>query len=104
MLHVKIAEEPLNVNANENELPGIGGAINLICRELNGFYDGNFPTLEWKMNIMRLIENSFEDYIMILQHLWKVVQNDSRYRYRVSREDLSKDWNGNVVSRVYERL
>ena len=44
LLHIKIAEEPRNANANENELLEIGGASNLICREINDFYDGKIPT------------------------------------------------------------
>ena len=104
LLHIKIAEEPRNVNANENELPGIGGAINLICREVNDFYDGKIPTQEWKGNIMRLIEDNFEDYIMMLEYLWKVIQKDSRYRSIISKEALAQGWYGNIVSKVYERL
>ena len=104
LLHIKIAEEPRNANANENELPGIGGAINLICREVNDFYDGKIPTQEWKGNIMRLIENNFEDYIMMLEYLWKVIQNDSRYSSTISKEALAQGWYGNIVSKVYERL
>lgn len=104
LLHIKIAEEPRNANANENELPGIGGAINLICREINDFYDGKVPTQEWKGNIMRLIDDNFEDYIMMLEYLWKVIQNDSRYSSTISKEALAQGWYGNIVSRVYEQL
>lgn len=36
---MKIAESP-SKDANEDELPGIGGAINFICKELNDIYAG----------------------------------------------------------------
>jgi DNA-binding transcriptional MerR regulator len=98
------AEESQSLNANENELPGIGGAIKLICREINDFYNDQIPTQEWKENIMRLIADSFDDYITILRHLWAVVQRDSRYKAIVFKEDLAKGWSGDIVSKIYEQL
>lgn len=104
LLHIKIAEEPRNIFANENELPGIGGAIRLICREVNDFYDGRVPGQAWKENIMSLIADSYDDYISMLRYLWLVVQNDPRYKTIISKEDLAKGWEGNVVKKIYDQL
>ena len=54
--------------------------------------------------IMRLIADSFDDYITILRHLWAVVQRDSRYKAIVFKEDLAKGWSGDIVSKIYEQL
>lgn len=104
LLHIKIAEEPRNVNANTNELPGIGGAISMICRQVNDFYEGQIPSQEWQQNVMRLIADSFDDYIAMLRHLWDIVQNDFRYKSIISKEDLARGWQGNIVDKIYKQL
>ena len=103
LLHVKIAEEPRHPEANENELPGIGGAVYLICRELNDFYDGQLPTQEWKRKVMRVIVAYYEDYIDILRFLWAIVQNDPRYE-SITKADLARGWHCNVIAKIYDRL
>ena len=103
LLHIKIAEEPPNVDSNENELCGIGGAISFICHMINDFYDGKIPSQGWQANIMRLIADSFDDYIAMLNQLWEVIQNDSRYKAIISKEDLARGWEGNIVSKVYSK-
>jgi len=103
LLHVKIAEEPRHPLANEGELPGIGGAVYMIGREINQFFDGEIPEQEWKRNVTDRIADRFEDFIAIQRHLWRIVQSDPRYA-SVSKADLARDWHCRVVQKVYDRL
>ena len=58
LLHVKIAENP-NAQANENELPGIGGAINFICKDLNDIYAGKEFTDDWRKTVAEKVKDNF---------------------------------------------
>ena len=104
LLHIKITEKPRDINANTNEFLGIGGAIQFICRELNDFYSGQTPTQQWKERLMQAVIDNYDDYIIMLQYLWEVVQKDPRYKGIITKEDLAKDWNGNIVTEIYNRL
>lgn len=73
LLHVKIAENP-SPDANENELPGIGGAINFICKDLNDIYSGKKFSDEWRKNVADKVKDNFDDYIIILRYLWNIVE------------------------------
>lgn len=52
LLHVKIVEEPRNSQANERELPGIGGAVNFLCPQLNDIYNGYVYTREFMFSFV----------------------------------------------------
>ena len=80
LLHVKIAEEPRNPDANENELPGIGGAINYLCKQLNDIYAGKEPTEEWRKTVAAKVQDNFDDYIRVLRHLWSVIEQNPLYK------------------------
>ncbi|NEU03621.1 hypothetical protein [Clostridium senegalense] len=68
LLHVKIAEKP-SENFNENELPGIGGAINFICKDLNDIYSGKELAEEWRKTAADKVKDDFDEYIRILRYL-----------------------------------
>lgn len=104
LLHVKIAEEPRNVNANENELPGIGGAVNFICKELNDIYSGKEFESDWRRKIASVVKDNFDDYIMILKHLWKIVDSNPLYKACITRESLCVGYDGKVVLAVLNGL
>lgn len=104
LLHIKIAEEPRNENANESELPGIGGAMNFIIRQINDYYGGYEYKQDYMITAMKLIENDFDDYIKILKHLWQVIENNPIYSTMYTKEDLAKGWNGNIVQVVLDNL
>jgi len=104
LLHVKIAEEPISTNANENELPGIGGAVNFICKELNDIYGGKEPTEKWHIKVADAVKDSFDDYIAILKHLWEVIENNPMLKALVTKESLCTGTDGKVVSRVLNVL
>ena len=87
LLHVKIAENP-NSDANENELPGIGGAINFICKDLNDIYSGKEFADEWRKNVANKVKDNFDDYIVILRYLWNVVEKNPIYKLIITKDML----------------
>lgn len=104
LLHVKIAEEPRNAGVNENELPGIGGAINFICKDLNDIYGGKQFTEEWRVKVTDTVKDNFDDYIAILRHLWKVVESNPLYKAVITKEMLCIGWDGKVVRKVLNAI
>ena len=104
LLHIKIAEEPRDVYANEKELPGIGGAANIICRQINDYYDGYEFSREWQVIEMSILEGHFEDYIRMLQYLWDIVKKNPVYSKEISLKQLSCGWKGNIIEKIYGRL
>ena len=104
LLHIKIAEEPKNANANKNELQGIGGAVNFIVKQINGFYDGQIPTVEYLVVAMNVIENDYLSYIKILQYLWDIVKSNPLYSLLITKKKLAMDWNDRVIQKIYDEL
>ena len=104
LLHVKIAEEPRNPDANENELPGIGGAINYLCKQLNDIYAGKEPAEEWRKTVASKVLDHFDDYIRILRHLWSVIEQNPLYKTIITKQMLCTGWDGKVVERVLEAI
>ncbi len=104
LLHIKIAEEPKNANANKNELQGIGGAVNFIVKQINGFYDGQIPTVEYLVVAMNVIENDYLSYIKILQYLWDIVKSNPLYSLLITKKQLAMDWNDRVIQKIYDEL
>lgn len=102
LLHVKITEEPRNPDANENELPGIGGAINYLCKQLNDIYAGKDPTEEWRKAVAAKVQDNFDDYIRILRHLWSVIEQNPLYKTIITKQMLCTGWDGKTVDRVLE--
>lgn len=103
LLHVKIAENP-SPDANENELPGIGGAINFICKDLNDIYSGKEFSDEWRKNVADKVKDNFDDYIIILRYLWNIVEKNPVYKAIITKEMLCVGWDGKVVKEVMNAL
>ena len=104
ILHIKIAAEPRNVDANENELPGIGGAVNFICRELNDIFGGKEPSDEWRKKVASLVKDSFDDYIMVLKYLLSVIEKNPIYKAAITTESLCVGYDCKVVRSVLNAL
>ena len=104
ILHIKIAAEPRNADANENELPGIGGAVNFICRELNDIFAGKEPADEWRKKVASLVKDSFDDYIMVLKYLLTVIEKNPIYKAAITTESLCVGYDGKVVRSVLNAL
>ena len=103
LLHVKIAENP-NTQANENELPGIGGAINFICKDLNDIYAGKEFTDDWRKTVAEKVKDNFDDYIAILRYLWNVIEINPIYKAIITKDMLCVGWDGKVVKEVMNAL
>lgn len=103
ILHIKIVEEPRHIFANMFELPGIGGVVNFICPMVNDYYGGYQFKRQYLVNLFKVIENNFDDYIDILKYFLKATRN-SRYEDLVTKERLSRGTNGIIVQRVITRL
>lgn len=103
LLHVKIAENP-NAQANENELPGIGGAINFICKDLNDIYAGKEFTDNWRKTVAKKVKDNFDDYIAILRYLWNVIESNPIYKAIITKDMLCTGWDGKVVKEVMNAL
>lgn len=104
LLHIKIAEEPRNIDANELELPGIGGAVNYIIRQLNDFYNGYVYPQEYLANATTIIENDYDSYILMLNRLWTIIRQKPEYRHMIKKEDLARGWNGNIIPKILDEL
>ena len=103
LLHVKIAENP-SKKANKNELPGIGGAIAFLCKELNDIYAGKEPEEEWRKKIVEKVKDNFNDYITVLRYLWNVVENNPLYKSIITKEMLCVGYDGKIVPKVLKAL
>ena len=103
LLHVKIAWKS-KLDANENELPGIGGAINFICKDLNDIYSGKEFSDEWRKNVADKVKDNFDDYIIILRYLWYIVEKNPVYKAIITKEMLCVGWDGKVVKEVMNAL
>lgn len=104
ILHTKIAEEPQNKDANKDELQGIGGAVAFLCKELNDIYSGKEYDDEWRQKIAAQVKDGFDDYILVLKHLWSVVKENPVYRLIISKEDLCVNSDGKVVKEILAAL
>lgn len=103
LLHVKIAENP-NAQANENELPGIGGAVNFICKDLNDIYAGKKFTDDWRNIVAKKVKDNFDDYIAILRYLWNVIESNPIYKAIITKDMLCVGWDDKVVKEVMNAL
>lgn len=70
---VKFTENP-SPDVNEIKIPGIGGAINFICKAFNDIYSNKEFADEWRKNIADKVKDNFDDYIIILRYLWNIVE------------------------------
>ena len=104
LLHVKIAEEPRSADANQGELPGVGGAVTMICRQINDYFNGYNFKQDYMVAAMKLIEDSYDEYIRILKHLWTVIEGNPLYSQLIKKEDLAKGWDGKVIDKILVEL
>ena len=104
LLHILIVEEPKKLNANKNEIQGIGGAVDFICKQLNDLYNGYEYKQEWMINTTSVVKNDYESYILMLRRLWKDVQNNETLSSMISKEDLAVGWDGTLYSKILKEL
>ena len=104
ILHIKIVEEPRNVDANMLELPGLGGVINYLCPQINDYYNGYEYKRPYEIKKFSLIADNFDDYIGVLKHFLNVVVEKPEYTLLVTPEKLSRGYDGTVIEKIYEVL
>ena len=104
LLHILIAEEPKNKNANQGEMQGIGGAVNYICRQLNDLYNGYQYKQQWMINTTSVVKDDYESYIMMLRRLWKVVQKDDLLSLFIPKEALAAGCDGTIYNKILNEL
>ena len=51
-----------------------------------------------------LVKENFDDYIMLLRHLWQVVLHNEVYAGMFTLESLCVGWDGHIVKRVYDLM
>lgn len=104
LLHILIAEKPKSVNANKNEVQGIGGAVNFMCKQLNDLYNGYEYKQKWMINTTSVVKNDYESYILMLRRLWKCIQNNQLLSSIISKEDLAIGWDGTLYQKILKEL
>ncbi len=104
LLHIKIVEEPKNANANRTENQGIGGAVQYIIRQINGFYGGQIPTEEYLAIAMNVIENDYLSYLKMLRYLWDIIKANPLYSSFITKEQLAMNWDGVLIQKIYDAL
>ena len=103
ILHIKIVEEPQNLNANEDEIQGLGGVIT-ICPEINDFFNGYSFQKHYLIDIFKVVKTNFEVYIEILKYFFNIIDKRPLYKKYITRESISRASDSQIVKRVYNEL
>lgn len=104
LLHILITEEPRAKNANENEVQGIGGAVNFISKQLNEVY-GDYPfTQSWRIKVADAVRNDYGSYIVMLKRLWEIIKNDPIYSILIPKEYLAMGFDGTIYPNILKEL
>lgn len=104
LLHILITEEPRNKNANENEVQGIGGAVNFISKQLNDVYGGYPFTQSWRIKVANAVRNDYGSYIVMLKRLWEIIKNDPAYSVLIPKEYLAMGFDGTIYPKILKEL
>ena len=104
LLHILIVEKEKDEKANDNELQGIGGAVNYIVKQLNDFYSGYEYKQKWMIIATSIIKDDYDSYIMMLKRLWKDIQLDIVLSLWIKKEDLAIGWMNNVYPNILKEL
>lgn len=104
LLHILIIEKPKDINANADELLGIGGAVNFMCKQLNDLYNGYIPTLEWLNKAFSLVEDYYSIYIAMLKRLWIDISRDTSLSFMYKKIDLARGGKKNVYDKILDDL
>ena len=104
LLHILIVEKEKDEKVNDNELQGIGGAVNYIVKQLNDFYSGYEYKQKWMIIATSIIKDDYDSYIMMLKRLWKDIQLDIVLSLWIKKEDLAKGWMNNIYTNILKEL
>lgn len=104
ILHIKIVEEPRSWEANQLELPGIGGIINFLCPQINDYYNGYEYKREHQIRKFEKIADNFDDYIGVLNYLLGIVDKRPDLALLVTRERISRGYDNRMIRKIYDLL
>lgn len=104
LLHILIAEEPKNKDANQSEIQGIGGAVCMMCRQLNDLYNGYQYKQQWMINTTNVVKNDYDSYILMLKRLWNLIKNNYIYSCIITKEMLAMGWENNVYESILKEF
>lgn len=104
ILHTKIVEEPHKKGANQFEIQGAGGIVN-ICMGINDYYNGFEYKQPHKQALYAHIADNFDDYIGILVYILDMVDNKRpELCLLLDRERLSKGFEDQIIGKVYHAI
>lgn len=104
LLHILIAEEPRNKNANIGEIQGVGGAVSFMCKQLNDLYNGYKYKQEWLIKTTSIVKDDYDTYIIMLRRLWKNIKSNKLLSQIISKEELAKGWCGTIYKKILNEL
>lgn len=100
ILHIKIAEE---VQPGSLRMPGVGGAVNYMCPQINDYYNGYEYKREYQRKMFSLIKNNYDDYINVLNYFLGLGKR-SMYSYIVTKDRIASGWDGHIIGKIYAEL
>lgn len=72
---------------------------------MNDIYAGKKYADKWRKVVAKKVKDNFDDYIVILRYLWKVIEsNNPIYKDIIIKDTLYIGWNGKVVKEVMKAL
>lgn len=104
ILHIKIVLEPRHIDANKNELPGIGGIVNFICPQINDFYSGVVIKRQYLINAYELIKDNYDDYVYILRYFFFSLSKSTNLNNMSLKRSVSYNHRLKLFEKLYEEL
>ncbi len=56
------------------------------------------------LNVVAVIKNDYESYIMMLRRLWSDIESDILLSFIIKKEDLAKGYEDNVYPNILKEL
>jgi hypothetical protein len=78
-LHILICEYPNPVN--KDDILGSGGVLNFFVPQLNDFYTGWIPKLDWQFICLNIVKENKDTYLLLLKRFYNNYNNLSCSKY-----------------------
>ncbi|MCR5076266.1 MAG: hypothetical protein K6A79_10750 [Ruminococcus sp.] len=112
LLHIKIWEEEFEKSKITEKTPVLGRpGITFISNTINDYFSKDNPPVGWRLNMFRVIEDSYDDFVVLLKYHLK---NFSEYalsnRFKTKQDlnneilSVSKNSKGTVKYKLYKAL
>lgn len=76
----------------------------LQSKDLNDIYSGKEFKEAWRRNIADKVKEDFDDYIVILRYLWRVIEKNPLYKAIITKEMLCVSGDDKIVKEVMNAL